>query len=184
MGLVGIRRVAVESRPPAEASGTGMAGSIGQRRQAAGGCIDCPVGRPDGPRLSVRLRDPYGGDGRVPWWASTTCWCSIGFYMIAGSIIGARISRFIRHPQLTAIKLWAVAHLLVNGDLASLTLFGGLLIWAVLAVMLINRQEEASGARAGPDRMVTLEAGALSAAIVIYGLVGYAHGWLGYPVHG
>ena len=107
----------------------------------------------------------------------------IGFYMITGSIIGARISRFIRHPQLTAIKLWAIAHLLVNGDLASLILFGGLLIWAVLTVMLINRQEKSPVQEQGPVAWLR-EAGALSAAIVIYGLVGYAHGWLGYPVHG
>ena len=107
----------------------------------------------------------------------------IGFYMISGSIIGARISRFIRHPQLTAIKLWAIAHLLVNGDLASLILFGGLLIWAVLTVMLINRQEKSPVQEQGPVAWLR-EAGALSAAIVIYGLVGYAHGWLGYPVHG
>ena len=107
----------------------------------------------------------------------------IGFYMIAGSIIGARISRFIRHPQLTAIKLWAIAHLLVNGDLASLILFGGLLIWAVLTVMLINRQEKSPVQEQGSIAWLR-EAGALSAAIVIYGLVGYAHGWLGYPVHG
>ena len=107
----------------------------------------------------------------------------VSFYIIAGSIIGARISRFIRHPQLTAIKLWAVAHLLVNGDLASMTLFGGLLIWAVLAVILINRQEEPPVLEQGPIAWA-LEVGALSAAIVIYGLVGYVHGWLGYPVHG
>ena len=107
----------------------------------------------------------------------------VSFYIIAGSIIGARISRFIRHPQLTAIKLWAVAHLLVNGDLASMTLFGGLLIWAVLAVILINRQEEPLVLEQGPIAWA-LEVGALSAAIVIYGLVGYVHGWLGYPVHG
>lgn len=107
----------------------------------------------------------------------------IGFYIIAGSIIGARISRFVRHPQLTAIKLWAVAHLLVNGDLASLTLFGGLLIWAVLAVILLNRQEETPVLEQAPIAWAP-EVGALSAAIVVYGLVGYAHGWLGYPVHG
>ena len=107
----------------------------------------------------------------------------IGFYIIAGSIIGARISRFIRHPQLTAIKLWAIAHLLVNGDVASLILFGGLLIWAVLAVMLINRQEKSRVQEQGSIAWLR-EVGALSVAIVIYGLVGYAHGWLGYPVHG
>jgi len=44
-----------------------------------------------------------------------------------------------RHPQLLAVKIWAVAHLLVNGDLASILLFGGLLAWAVGSVILINR---------------------------------------------
>ena len=47
----------------------------------------------------------------------------------------------MRHPQLTAVKIWAVAHLLVNGDLASLVLFGGLLAWAVVEVIVINRSE-------------------------------------------
>ena len=107
----------------------------------------------------------------------------VGFYIIASSLTGAHITRFIRHPQLTAIKLWAVAHLLVNGDLASLILFGGLLIWAVLAVVLINRQEEQPVREQRPI-VWAREIGAFSAAIVIYGLVGYAHGLLGYPVHG
>jgi uncharacterized membrane protein len=132
----------------------------------------------------------YQQAGGPIWWGRQSALVGInnllvliGFYMITGSIIGARISRFIRHPQLTAIKLWAVAHLLVNGDLASITLFGGLLIWAVLAVILINRQEEPPVLEQGPIAWA-LEVGALSAAIVIYGLVGYVHGWLGYPVHG
>ena len=38
-------------------------------------------------------------------------------------------------------KLWAVAHLLVNGDLASVVLFGGMLAWAVASVILINKAE-------------------------------------------
>lgn len=44
-----------------------------------------------------------------------------------------------RHPQLLAVKIWAAAHLLVNGDLASIILFGGMLGWAVGSVILINR---------------------------------------------
>jgi uncharacterized membrane protein len=46
-----------------------------------------------------------------------------------------------RHPQLMAVKIWAVAHLLVNGDLASIILFGGMLAWAVGSVILINKVE-------------------------------------------
>lgn len=44
-----------------------------------------------------------------------------------------------RHPQLLAVKIWAFAHLLVNGDLASVVLFGGMLAWAVGEVIVINR---------------------------------------------
>ncbi|MEP5728435.1 MAG: NnrU family protein [Sulfitobacter sp.] len=46
-----------------------------------------------------------------------------------------------RHPQLLAVKIWAAAHLLVNGDLASIFLFGGMFAWAIGSVILINRAE-------------------------------------------
>lgn len=46
-----------------------------------------------------------------------------------------------RHPQLLAVKIWALAHLLVNGDLASILLFGGIMAWAVGSVILINKAE-------------------------------------------
>lgn len=45
----------------------------------------------------------------------------------------------LKNPQLTGFKVWAFAHLLVNGDLASLILFGGLLAWAVLEVIFSKR---------------------------------------------
>ena len=51
------------------------------------------------------------------------------------------IKQRIRHPQLTGVKLWAVAHLLSNGEARSLILFGGLLAWAVLEVIFINRRD-------------------------------------------
>ncbi|MFK7875991.1 MAG: NnrU family protein [Paracoccaceae bacterium] len=47
----------------------------------------------------------------------------------------------IKHPQLTGFKIWTVAHLLVNGDLASVLLFGGLLAWAVVNLIKINKQD-------------------------------------------
>jgi uncharacterized membrane protein len=47
----------------------------------------------------------------------------------------------LRHPMLTGVILWAVAHLLVNGDLASVILFGGILVWAVVDMVMINRMQ-------------------------------------------
>jgi len=65
----------------------------------------------------------------------------IAFFVYGISATTGRLRGSLRHPQLSAVKIWAVAHLLVNGDLASLILFGGLLAWAVASVILINRAE-------------------------------------------
>jgi uncharacterized membrane protein len=42
------------------------------------------------------------------------------------------IKRVLQHPMLTGVALWALGHLLANGDLASLLLFGAFLAWAIL----------------------------------------------------
>ncbi|MFK7943374.1 MAG: NnrU family protein [Paracoccaceae bacterium] len=68
---------------------------------------------------------------------------AIGFF-IAGSI-PSPVRRKIRHPQLIGMKTWALAHLLVNGDLASIVLFGGLIAWAVLAMIGSNRRDGPRG---------------------------------------
>lgn len=48
----------------------------------------------------------------------------------------------IKHPMLLAVKIWATAHLLANGDLGSLLLFGGFLAWAVMARISVKRRPE------------------------------------------
>ncbi|TCP62230.1 putative membrane protein [Rhodovulum bhavnagarense] len=50
---------------------------------------------------------------------------------------------WFRHPQLYGFLTWVVAHLLVNGDLASILLFGGLGLWAIAEIVLINKQDKA-----------------------------------------
>ena len=63
----------------------------------------------------------------------------VGFYMFAVSGLQTNLARKIRHPQLTGFKAWATAHLLVVGSVQGLILFGGLLAWAVVSVIVINR---------------------------------------------
>lgn len=83
----------------------------------------------------------------------------------------------IRHPQLIGFKIWATAHLLVNGDLASIILFGGLLAWAVGEVILINKAE--------PDWTPPEKAGAATyvrlavISLVLFGGIAGLHAWLG-----
>ncbi|MCX7286069.1 MAG: NnrU family protein [Rhodobacterales bacterium] len=98
-------------------------------------------------------------------------------YLYAASGMKTRITRVIRHPQLTAVKTWAVAHLVVNGDLASVILFGGLLAWAVVEVILINRADP-RGPLPEPASMGR-EIGAVVGAVVVTGAIGWVHNWLG-----
>lgn len=86
---------------------------------------------------------------------------------------------WLRHPMLTAVKTWAVAHLLVNGDLASLILWGGILAWAVVDVIAINRMEPAWQRPApGPVRNDVIY---VVASLVLYAVIVWIHTWLGYP---
>jgi len=83
--------------------------------------------------------------GREPMWVGiNNLLMIVAFYFYAASAAqGAKIwlGTKIRHPQLTGVSIWAVAHLLVNGDTQSFVLFGGLLVWAFVEIRLINAQE-------------------------------------------
>ena len=83
----------------------------------------------------------------------------------------------IRHPQLIGFAIWAVAHLMVNGDLASIILFGGLLIWSVGSIQLINRAKPdwTPPGTAGTATWVRLAV----ITIVLFGGVAWVHNWLG-----
>ncbi|MFK4487249.1 putative membrane protein [Bradyrhizobium sp. USDA 336] len=51
--------------------------------------------------------------------------------LVVASYMRGRIYATLKHPMLAGIKLWAAAHLLANGDLGSIILFGSFLAWAV-----------------------------------------------------
>jgi uncharacterized membrane protein len=79
----------------------------------------------------------------LPAWSRT-----LGFVLmiVAFLLLGAthhptRIKRFIRHPMLTGVFVWSASHLLMNGTTRALILLGGLGLWALLEIVLINRRE-------------------------------------------
>lgn len=125
-----------------------------------------------------------GWDSGIYFWNRSTALVGINnllmllsVYLFAASGMKTRITRVIRHPQLTAVKVWAVAHILVNGDLESLVLFGGLLAWAVVAVILINRAQP-TWTKPAPAPMGK-EIGAVVGAVVVTLAIGYVHSWFG-----
>lgn len=125
----------------------------------------------------------YRGADFIPVWSPPSFMVHINnlLMLVAVFIYGmsattGRLRGKLRHPQLTAVKIWAVAHLLVNGDLASIVLFGTMLVWAGGSVALINR--------AGPwDRPAPGDA-KKDVLLVVISLVVFAvmvgvHIWLG-----
>lgn len=60
-----------------------------------------------------------------------------------------RIRGWLRHPMLVAIKIWALAHLLANGDLGGIVLFGSFLAWAVFDRIAVKRRGDMGAARVG-----------------------------------
>jgi uncharacterized membrane protein len=62
------------------------------------------------------------------------------FPLFLAAYLPGRIKAAVKHPMLAAVKLWAFAHLLANGMLADLLLFGGFLIWAVADRVSVKRR--------------------------------------------
>ncbi|MGR3468225.1 MAG: NnrU family protein [Shimia sp.] len=82
----------------------------------------------------------------------------------------------LRHPQLVGFSIWAVAHLLVNGDLSSVILFGGLLVWALAEIAIMSRDAPAEA----PDRGgIKSPWGHAALVLVVFTLVAALHMWLG-----
>ena len=90
------------------------------------------------------------------------------FILLAAAYLpGGWIKAKTRHPMLLAIKCWALAHLLANGDLGSMLLFGSFLAWAAYArVSMRERGEDAAPSAAFGTTDAVAIAGGLAAYAV------------------
>jgi uncharacterized membrane protein len=95
----------------------------------------------------------------------------------------SRIRGWLRHPMLVAVKIWALAHLLANGDLGGLLLFGSFLAWAVWDRIAVKRRGDIGAPRSA--RFTPADAIALAGGSVAYVAMIFLHPWLiGVPVIG
>jgi uncharacterized membrane protein len=65
--------------------------------------------------------------------------------LIVAAYLRGRIYTAVKHPMITGVKVWALAHLIANGDLGSIILFGSLLAWAVYDRISLKRRSDAGG---------------------------------------
>ncbi len=101
-------------------------------------------------------------------------WPSI--IMIAAAYSPGRIKAALKHPMLAGVKLWAAAHLISNGDLGSIVLFGSVLAWAVFDRISLKRRTD-GGAPAIVQGGLRNDAIAIAAGTIAYLLLG----WLFHP---
>lgn len=99
---------------------------------------------------------------------------------VAAYVPGNGIQRVLRHPQILSVKLWAVAHLLSNGNAADVLLFGSFLAWAIIDFRAARRRQVTGAAQVTAQR----GEGVKTAICIVAGLVVYAvfvmgaHAWL------
>lgn len=95
------------------------------------------------------------------------------------------IWRALKHPMLVAIKIWALAHLLANGDLGSIILFGSILAWAVIDRISLKRRED-PGAPPIPFGGVRNDVLAVIVGLIVYAALVFAFhpAVIGVPVIG
>ena len=105
--------------------------------------------------------------------------------MVAASYIRGRIYTTLKHPMLAGIKLWALSHLIANGDLGSIILFGSFLAWAVFDRISLKRRPD-SGAPPIPVGGVGNDAIAVGVGVVAYLALAFAFHpvVIGMPVFG
>jgi uncharacterized membrane protein len=91
----------------------------------------------------------YRAAGIIPVWSppafmrhltAALVWPAVVF--VVAAYIRGDIARKLKHPMLVGVKLWALAHLLANGDLGGIILFGSILAWAVYDRITLKRRSD------------------------------------------
>jgi|SRR5690348_8608028 len=101
----------------------------------------------------------YRAQGLIPIWSPpdfmrhiTVGLVLVAMIFVVATFVPSHIRRGLKHPLLAGVKTWALAHLLSNGDLGSILLFGTFLAWGVYARISAKRRGDiGAGARPAPE---------------------------------
>lgn len=100
--------------------------------------------------------------------------------LAAAYVPGNGIKGRVHHPMVLGVKVWALAHLLANGNVAHVVLFGSFLVWAVLNFSAARRRDRADGttyaAGTSTGTVITFLVGAAAWAAITFWLHGMVIG--------
>jgi uncharacterized membrane protein len=99
-------------------------------------------------------------------------------FLVAAYVPGNMIKAKVGHPMVISVKIWAFAHLLANGTMADLVLFGSFLVWAVLSFRAARLRDKREGVlRAKGNVLATLATLGVGVGVWAW-LVFHGHAWL------
>ena len=120
-------------------------------------------------------RAPFEPLYTAPGWGRQVAMFAVpvALVLLAAANMPTHIRAVLRHPMLLGVLLWASAHLLSNGDLRSVVLFGGFAGYAVLDLISV----QARGRRPSTEQVprLAMDAAAIVAGLVAAGLLTYFH---------
>ncbi|MGU7773897.1 NnrU family protein [Burkholderia sp. MR1-5-21] len=104
---------------------------------------------------------------------------AIAFVLIAAAYVPAnRIRTLVGHPMLAGVMVWAVAHLLANGTLHAVVLFGAFLVWSFVDFIVWRARDRRNGVRY-PAGRTSADVVTVVAGLVIWAVFAqFLHGWL------
>ena len=134
----------------------------------------------------------YRATGLIPIWSPPRALKHLNIALMLPAVIlvvaaylRGRIYKAVKHPMLAGVKLWAFGHLLANGDLGGIILFGSFLVWAVYDRISLKRPADPGGPPI-PVGGISNDLIAIGVGIIVYLALAFAFHpvVLGIPVMG
>ena len=103
----------------------------------------------------------------------------IAFVLLAAAYVPRNaLKARLHHPMVLGVKVWALAHLLSNGNLVDVVLFGGFLLWAVLDFRAARQRDRAQGMVYAPGTAAGTGIAVVVGAAAWASFAFWAHAWL------
>ena len=123
--------------------------------------------------MPMQVWSPPMGMRHLAWLLTWLAFVLLAAAYVPGNGIKARL----HHPMVLAVKTWALAHLLANGNLAHVVLFGAFLVWAVFSFSAARRRDRAGATRYPPGRMMPTVITVVLGTLAWAGFAMWLHGW-------
>ncbi len=104
------------------------------------------------------------------------------FILMVAAYPPNNIKRYVPHPMLTGVIVWGVTHMLVNGDVVSLILFGSFVAYSVVAIKLANKRQQDISSEQEAQQQISVVKDAIVIGIAMFGFLLLL--WLHKPLFG